>query len=262
MTREIIRAESLDHALELYRADPAHTRFLAGGTQLHRLGGDRKCSREIVLQGVTDGEIRRKDKKTLTIGAAAVFQDLADHPEIPPVLKDACLSAQSRTLRQMATIGGNIAAGLDESYLLPALAVLNARVRVYQEGSTAEEIPVEAFREGLITHVIIPDITVPAVQRRISRSSQTKAAVTAACSWGTEIRAAVSAVRCGLVVLQNTGALLDQGAVRDDQELADLAAGEFDPGDDFTGSREYKQYTAGVLLGQFLRTLIDQKRGG
>ena len=261
MTREVIRAESIDHALEIFYADPGHTRFLAGGTQLHRLGGERRCSREILLQGVIDGEIRRNGK-TLTIGAAAVFQDLADHPEIPPVLRDACLNAQSRTLRQMATIGGNIAAGLDESYLLPALAVLNARVRVHQEGSTAEEIPAESFREGLITHAVIPDITIPAMQRRISLSSQTKAAVTAACSWGDELRAAVSASQCSLVVLQDAQTMLEQGAVREDADLVSLISREFVPGNDFTGSREYKQHAAGVLLGQFLRALIDQKQGG
>ncbi len=251
---------SLDEAVMHYRKDPQHTRYLAGGTQVNRLGRSQSLYQGVLISSLVDADIIREDKR-LTIGAGATLQDLVDHAQVPESLKRACLFAQSRTLRCMATVGGNIASVRDDSYLLPLLGALNGEVQFHDGESMALDIYLGERREpsgSIITRVVIPDCTIPVFLERASRSSQTKPALTVACSLGDQFRVYCSAAGQFMRRLQEVEQLAEQSA--DDQRIISLVQRTIHPADDITGTGRYKQYLAGVLIAQGLQELKGKRK--
>ena len=99
------------------------------------------------------------------------------------VLREAALFMASRTKRNMATIGGNIAAMRDDSYLLPVLYAVHAGLEVLRS-SGADSMPIDSYIEAeeaekdmLITAVCVPkDIKV--VSKRYANTAQSHAVLT------------------------------------------------------------------------------------
>ena len=119
----------------------------------------------------------------MKLGAMCTFQQIAESEKTPAYLKEAALFMASRTKRNMATIGGNIAALRDDSYMLPVLFAVCAEVEVLKTGG-AESMCVNSYMEAakageemLITSVSVPkDIKV--VSKRYSNTAQSHAVLT------------------------------------------------------------------------------------
>ena len=78
------------------------------------------------------------------------LQTLADDPTIPPALRAAAAFIPTRSVRNIATIGGNVAARRPDSYLIPALIALDA-VAETVDGP----VPVETYVSGDNTALIL-----------------------------------------------------------------------------------------------------------
>ena len=144
--------ETLEEALLFLRDHGAHTRPLAGGTDVMvdlRSGKINPpylldISRLGVLQGIDlSGEY-------LSIGAGVTINEIGASPLVAayaPALVRACATFGSRQIRNMATIGGNVGNASPSADTAPPLLVHEARAVL--AGINGERIvPVEALFSG------------------------------------------------------------------------------------------------------------------
>ena len=113
---------------EARAAAGAGTAYLAGGTEINRLGSSVCADTLIDLRHLTELKRIAAEKDGVRIGALAVFQDVLEHPLTPDWFRESVSFMASRTKRNMATIGGNLALRRDDSYLMPALMAAGARI--------------------------------------------------------------------------------------------------------------------------------------
>jgi len=129
------RPGSLSEALGFLGRHGTETAIVAGGTDLmiSARSGDLQC--EYVLDVSRLEELRAVEvgDGVLTIGSAVTHAEIAAHPvirELAPVLAKAANCVGSTQIRNMGTIGGNIANASPAADTVPPLMVHNARVAV------------------------------------------------------------------------------------------------------------------------------------
>jgi len=140
-----VRAESVPHAVTLLNTPGVRSRVLAGGTDLVLLARENHdlCDRVVDITLVPElHEIRRVRSAngdtatvgdTVTIGAAATFSEITASAlvrETAPLLAEACHSVGATQIRNMGTLGGNVANAAACADSLPALVCLDALAHV------------------------------------------------------------------------------------------------------------------------------------
>lgn len=146
-----VRAESVPHAVTLLNTPGVRSRVLAGGTDLVLLARENHdlCDRVVDITLVPElHEIRRVRSAyggsatasatgtggdTVTIGAAATFSEITVSAlvrETAPLLAEACHSVGATQIRNMGTLGGNVANAAACADSLPALVCLDALAHV------------------------------------------------------------------------------------------------------------------------------------
>lgn len=164
------KAESLAHALTLLRDDP-DARPLAGGTDvlLRLRDGHPGFERLVDIRGLPElAGLSFDEARGLRIGAGATFSRVAADPGVElhaRALGEAAASVGGPQIRNVATLGGNIANGAVSADSVPALLVLDARLEL-ADACGARTVPVAGFHTGpgrvalgqgeLITAVEIP----------------------------------------------------------------------------------------------------------
>lgn len=103
----------------------------------------------------------------LSIGACCTFTSLLNDNRLPALLHDAMRDIASPAIRNLGTLGGNIANASPAGDTLPALYALDARL-VLQSLHGARTLPIEDFIVGvkqtsrqhgeLITHILLPRV--------------------------------------------------------------------------------------------------------
>jgi CO/xanthine dehydrogenase FAD-binding subunit len=143
---QYLRADSVTQAVALLNAPAIRSRVLAGGTDLMLLARETPglCDCVVDITQITElHRIVRLDDQ-VTIGAAATFSEVMASPvvnETACVLAQACRQVGAVQVRNMGTIGGNVANAAACADSLPALVCLDAVARVLTPGH-AEEWPV------------------------------------------------------------------------------------------------------------------------
>lgn len=123
-------------------------RVLAGGTWISEERGlDVEALVDISRCGL---DYIRRDPEGLHIGGAATIQALADHPEVKRhgggVLAEAARNFSPRTVRNLATIAGNLVPAFPLADLPPAVIALDGQVKILGlEGRAV--LPAEKFME-------------------------------------------------------------------------------------------------------------------
>ena len=140
-----VRAESVPHAVTLLNTPGVRSRVLAGGTDLVLLARENHdlCDRVVDITLVPElHEIRRVRSAngdtgtvgdTVTIGAATTFSEITASAlvrETAPLLAEACHSVGATQIRNMGTLGGNVANAAACADSLPALVCLDALAHV------------------------------------------------------------------------------------------------------------------------------------
>ena len=98
----------------------------------------------------------------------------------------------SRTKRNMATIGGNIAAKRSDSYLIPALAAAGAVLELLSADGSTERIGIAEYTDEDRTYddMLITSVTVPEdirmVSKRYANTAQSHAVLTLSAALGEE----------------------------------------------------------------------------
>jgi CO/xanthine dehydrogenase FAD-binding subunit len=130
-----IRAATVAEAVALLNEPGLNSCPLAGSTDLllqlrHEPG---RCSRVVDISLIP--ELRRiyRQRDWVTIGAAATFSDVMESPivtQTAPVLVEACRQVGAVQIRNMGTLGGNVANAAACADSLPALICLNALAQI------------------------------------------------------------------------------------------------------------------------------------
>ena len=128
MSRELCAAASASEAVIMRDASSA---YLAGGTELLRSGTERSADRLIMLKNIPELKgVSGETPEAVRIGSMTTFQEALGSDLVPAYLKEALRYMASRTKRDMATIGGNVALMRDDSYLAATLIAAHAKLEL------------------------------------------------------------------------------------------------------------------------------------
>jgi CO/xanthine dehydrogenase FAD-binding subunit len=138
-------ASSVDEALALIREHP-DARFIAGGTTLVRLGrfGGNIPATLVAINRIAELQSIQAQGERISVGSLAVHGSLRKSPEIREragLLLAAAQEIAGPAVRNLATIGGNVAIGWD---LVPALIALDAQV-LLRDQSGEQSVPLAEF---------------------------------------------------------------------------------------------------------------------
>lgn len=165
---EFLVPHSLEEACRLLAEHGESCRLIAGGTDVvpalreGRLGQVEKLidiRRQQELRGIKETD------DGVWIGAATTHTEIAGSLEVKRhwgLLADACGQIGSKQIRNLATIGGNVANASPAADSIPALICLDARVRLLStEGS--RELPLQEYvwQNKEVTNELILGFTLP-----------------------------------------------------------------------------------------------------
>ncbi|MEL7568689.1 MAG: xanthine dehydrogenase family protein subunit M [Dehalobacterium sp.] len=176
MTRfEYYRPQSLVEATKIMENMDAG-KILAGGTDLVIQLKEKKINPKKIVDISDIPELNvliEENDGTLRIGAAVPLAQLVEDTRIKekfPILSMAARSVGSNQVRQRGTLGGNLCNASPSADTLPALLVLDAKVRIASSDGV-REVPLEKFIIGpgktvlhsgeIVQEIIVPGINLP-----------------------------------------------------------------------------------------------------
>ncbi len=253
MATQLLMAKSPEEAIGAKNASAV---FIAGGTEVNRLGSDAAAAADtlISLKRCAGLNTIEDAGDKIRFGAMCTFQQIVESEKAPEYMKEAALFMASRTKRNMATIGGNIAALRDDSYMLPVLFAVHAELEVLKadgpEKMSAYSYMEAAEADGdmLITAVSVPkDMKV--VSKRYANTAQSHAVLTMSAAMTDEGISLYGAVKnVGLLYFCDLEkAFRENPEISEDEivEMVRVCTG-LETADDMFGSDAYKRYLIGV----------------
>lgn len=239
------RPESLEEALSLLNRANPRTVVLAGGTSILAMESTEPF--EVVdLQSLGLDAIRT-DATMIEIGATVRLDQLAAHPAVPHLLQELTHREGPNSLRNIATVGGTIAAADPDSELVAGCLVFEGRVTVAGPGGATRTVELDELLadRSLLEGVIITTV-------RIATGGTAAAARTGRTPSDTSIVAAVGRRTSAGVRLALTGIASVPILVEPDRVDA------LRPPGDFRGSSEYRLHLARTLTARVMEQLEEQ----
>lgn len=166
-----VRAESVDHVVQLLQESNGEGKIIAGGHSLLPLMKFRvtEPGQLIDISRVPDLKGVRVERDRVLVGAMMTHREVAEHPLVKehiPVLSDAARLVGDIQIRNRGTIGGNIAHG-DAIADLPAPALaLDANLIVNGEDGT-DVINIDGFFLGPLITALPENSVVTAISFEI-----------------------------------------------------------------------------------------------
>lgn len=284
---ELHEASSLSEASALLARHAPDARLLAGGTDLLvDLKTARLHARCLIsldrIPGLSGVSVRNG---RLHIGALTTIRQLSESPVLRgpwQAIRDAALQMAAPQVRNLATVGGNIASSVPCADLPPILTALRGSVVLFS-GAAQREVALESFFLGprcnvlaageILTEVILPAPTrnSGAAYERFALRDGNGIAVAAVAAWlaldGGRVRDArivLGAVAPVPKPAHAAGALLIGRAPDEDafEEAAQAAMQSAEPISDVRGSAGYRRELVRVLTRRALRTACRRACGG
>jgi len=279
---ELLEPASLREAIGLLDPDDSAVRPIAGGTALMLMmkAGVFRPTRLVSLRklGAQYSRIAMGSSGELTVGAMtplSVVEHSRDVGRVAPVIPRAMRRLSNIRVRNVATIGGNLAHGDPHMDLPPVLIVLGAKVLVVgPEGErviAVEDLFAGYFETVLAKNELIAELRIPAQGN--TRAAYMKVTTGSAEDWpalgvavaleaeGMTIKSArvvVSAATEKAVRLEAAEKVL-AGATIDDKTLAragDAAADKTECIADVRGSAAYKRELIRVYVARAVRQAL------
>ncbi len=280
---ELLEPSSLREAIALLDPDDTSVRPIAGGTALMLMmkAGVFRPTRLVSLRklGQEHARIAVEADGGLAIGAMAPLAVVERSPDVAratPVIPRAMRRLSNIRVRNVATIGGNLAHGDPHMDLPPVLIALGASVSVAGPDRTrtiaVEDLFAGYFETVLAKNELITELRVPAQGK--TRAAYLKVTTGSAEDWpalgvavaleaeGASIKSArvvVSAATEKAIRLKGAEKALT-GAGGDDKALAragDAAAEEAECISDVRGSAAYKRELVRVYVARAARQALD-----
>jgi carbon-monoxide dehydrogenase medium subunit len=279
---ELLEPGSLREAIALLDPDDTSVRPIAGGTALMLMmkAGVFQPTRLISLRklGQEHSRIAVGPGGELIIGAMTPLAQVERSPEVAraaPVIPRAMRRLSNIRVRNVATIGGNLAHGDPHMDLPPVLIALGASVSVAGPDGTrtiaVEDLFAGYFETVLAKNELIAELRVPAQGK--TRAAYLKVTTGSAEDWpalgvavaleadGPNVKSArvvISAATEKAIRLKSAEQVL-AGAAVDDKTLAragEAAAAEAECVSDIRGSAAYKRELVRVYVGRAVRAAL------
>ncbi len=274
---DMVRAQSLDEALQRLANEPGIWTPFAGGTDLMVLleSGKLKKTQYLDLWSVPELRGIREEPDALIIGALSTYTDLLESTSIRaefPLICDAARETGAIAIQNRGTIGGNIANASPAADLPPALLVYDASLEI-RSTRGRRVIAYEQFHKGYKVMDLAPDELITAIRlprgkprtmqtyrkigtRRAQAISKVCFAAAADVHDGVvrDIRVALGSVAPTVVRCASTEAKLRGQRLTPDVIAAARLQIDRDiaPIDDIRSNERYRRLVAANLLEQFL----------
>jgi carbon-monoxide dehydrogenase medium subunit len=264
---------TLKKAFSLMEKHGDEGRVIAGGTSLLIMMRQRLLTPKVVISLAC---IPKFDKITfnakdgLRIGAGARHRDIELSPAVQkhyPLLHETFRKVAQPRIRNMGTVGGNLAAGDPLTDPGASLIALDAEVTLSsskgQRRLRLDEFFIDYYQTALEPGELLTEIHVPPPQRSgwshikfTPRSVEDFATVGVAITLQTrngtceDVRVGLNSVASTIVRARKAEEVL-RGKTIDDatlQEMGEVASTECDPTDDNRGSADYKREMVKVLV--------------
>ena len=284
---EYLNPNQVSEAISLLQKHGEEAKILAGGHSLIPAMKLRFAMPEylIDISGIDGLEYIHEEDGQLKIGAMTRESSLEESNLIKdnyPLLLDTVKMIADPQVRNMATVGGNLAHG-DPANDHPA-TMIALRASVVVEGPNgSREIGIDDFFTDFFTtaledNEILTEIRIPASQpgsggayQKIERKVGDYAAAAVACQLSLEADGKIQQIGIGLtnvgpVPIRSVGAEGNlRGKTPDDsliQESGRLAAEECNPVDDLRGSAGYKRDLVNELTQRAIKISIERAERG
>jgi carbon-monoxide dehydrogenase medium subunit len=264
---------TLKKAFSLMEKHGDDARVIAGGTSLIIMMRQRLLTPKVVI---SLGRIPKFDriaynsKDGLRIAAGARHRDIELSPAVKkhyPLLHETFRKVAQPRIRNMGTVGGNLAAGDPLTDPGASLIALDAEVTL-TSSKGQRTLPLDGFfidyyQTAMEPGELLTEIHVPPPQRpgwshikftprSIEDFATVGVAITLQANNGTceDIRIGLNSVASTIVRARKAEEVLRGKSITDAalQEMGDVAATECDPTDDNRGSAEYKREMVKVLV--------------
>jgi len=270
---DYLQPKSLKKALALLEEHGEDGRAIAGGTSLVIMMRQRLLMPKVVisLAGIPKFDrITYNSKEGLRIGAGARHRDIELSPAVQkhyPLLYETFRKVAQPRIRNMGTVGGNLAAGdplTDPGASLIALdAAVTLTSRKGQRTLPLDEFFIDYYQTALEPGELLTEIHVPPPQRpgwshikftprSIEDFATVGVAITLKANDGAceDVRVGLNSVASTIVRARKAEEVLRGKPITDAtlQEMGEVASTECDPTDDNRGSAEYKLDLVKVLV--------------
>jgi aerobic carbon-monoxide dehydrogenase medium subunit len=260
-------------------------RVIAGGTSLIIMMRQRLLTPKVVI---SLGRIPRFDRITynatdgLRIGAGARHRDVELSAAVRkhyPLLHETFRKVAQPRIRNMGTVGGNLAAGDPLTDPGASLVALDAQVTLAsskgQRTLPLDEFFIDYYQTALEPGELLTEILVPPPQRpgwshikftprSVEDFATVGVAITVKANDGTceDIRIGLNSVASTIVHARKAEDVLRGKPISDAalREMGEVAASECDPTDDNRGSAEYKREMVKVLVRRAAQEALQRAR--
>ncbi len=240
--------------------------LLAGGTDLivGMRGGKFSAKTLVDIKDVPELKVLEEDDQGITIGAAVTLNEASLFAPIRnnvPILAEGCHSVGSYSIRNRATIAGNICNASPAADTAAPLYCLDALVNI--KGSQgSRSVPIKDFFTGpgktaLNKGELVQSILIPrpypegkGVYFKASRTSSVDLATVgvAVQRWGEEVKIAIGAVAATPVRAFSVEKAVNDKGEKNYANAARLVHDDIAPITDLRGSREYRYHMVEVLV--------------
>ena len=284
--RDLFSPKNAEEICSLLSRFGDRARLLAGGTDLMVKINRRQYFPEIIIFIADCGlSYIRETENTLTIGAATPFQVILDSPRVKlktPLLVEVVKHIASPAVRNLGTLGGNLANASPAADSATALLVLDAKVKILSsEGErtvAVQDLFLGPGRTVLKANEFIKEILIPLpdedstwAYRKLGRRQAHTLSILAAAvglKWEArkcgDVRIALGAAAPTPLRAMQAEDLIRGKDPREElfQEAAQAAAEAIKPIDDIRASAWYRKRACEVLVKRLLdESLLNRRRG-
>ena len=278
--------QSLDEALSLLKEHAGSAKILAGGQSLIPAMRFRLAVPSMLIDINRLDDLRYIEERGdhLAVGAMTLENSLEDSSVVRssyPLLYDTAVVIADPLVRNMATVGGNIAHA-DPANDHPA-TMLAYEATVVAKGPNGERtIPIDDFFTGLFENAlgedeILTEIRIPKpaansggayikMERKVGDYAISAAAVQLRLEGDTVKEARIGLTNVSAVPMRAKGAEAELvGKAASDAVLeaaGKAAAAECDPSADLRGSADYKRDLTRVLVKRSIQKAVARAKGG
>jgi carbon-monoxide dehydrogenase medium subunit len=277
-----LKPNSLDELCDALSEYGARAKLLAGGTDLTIALKQRMISPEVLIDL---NHVRKEltgidvSKNSLIVGAMTTYTELETNPAViryARALSEAASQVGTYQIRNLGTIGANLANGSPAADTAPPLIVLGAKVHMRNKHGT-RLMPVEEFITGVKKTAIRPDEVITSVEiplnehvssywmRSAKRNENVISVVSVAVAsevrsnrFG-ESRIALGAVAPTPILAKESSSELSGSPVNPEtiEKVSKLAAKESRPISDVRASADYRRHLVYVLTKRTTNKLVS-----
>jgi len=276
----IVEPRSIEDACEILAEDD-DVKLISGGTALlilikHGILLPKTLVNLKKIKGAT--EITYDPTSGLRVGGLASIYDMESAPAVRqyyPLLAQACHVVANIRIRNMATIGGNLAHADSQSDPPAALVALDASVELTKRGGARTvklaDFLVGSYETGLERDEILTALRVPAPPANAkatylkftTRSSEDRPCAGIA-AWVRRVNGSIAEARVVVGAVSPAPVVLTQKdfpsaydlSADGIAEIARKAAAAVDPIDDLRGPADYKRHLVNVLVRRVLNECV------